>query len=137
MKFLTTTAIASLIAAVAAAPAAAVPEPVAAGVTNVVERANNGAYCQSWSGGTWGFTIETWGDWDNDWGTGLLDNLRGQCGDIWEWEFAYNQNTNGFARFKTSGLIRAHCVEDAIWLASSGTGAITTNCEHHATPWNN
>jgi hypothetical protein len=119
MKLNTTIAILSLAAAISAAPAAD-PAPE----TDLIQRANNGAYCKSWHGTDWGFTIETWGKWGSDWGRGLLDNLRGQCGSILRWKFEYGSNGNGYASFNTYGGIRAHCVEDAIWLASSGSGAI-------------
>ncbi|KAG8829397.1 hypothetical protein FRB91_007317 [Serendipita sp. 411] len=105
----------SAIALTVAAPAAeanATAEPID-------KRGGNGASC-GYSGG-W-YTVESWGSWDNDWGKGLLDNLRGQCGNIVNWGFNYGGNGNGYAGFAQSG--RSHCVEDAIWLASNPTGAI-------------
>jgi hypothetical protein len=94
--------------------------------------------------------IDTSGSWANDYGKGLLDNLRGQCGGsgkIYSWQFTYagsDKNGRGQAHFyaaynricKTtncggnSHLCSSHCVEDAIWLASSGSGAIEgVNCK--------
>ncbi|KAK6356016.1 hypothetical protein TWF718_000389 [Orbilia javanica] len=66
------------------------------------------------------FTIVTSGPWTrNDWGRGLLDNLRGQCGVISNWKFEYNgSNGNGKATFWTDLVHPANCVKDAIWLAS-------------------
>ncbi|OAL03532.1 hypothetical protein IQ06DRAFT_291297 [Phaeosphaeriaceae sp. SRC1lsM3a] len=100
------------------------------------------------SGGNADIWINTWGYWGNDWGKGLLDNLRGQCGGIYGWQFGYVNGDNskqGTAHFyayvgdvlKTGNdgtcggdpFCSSHCIEDAIWLASQGTGAIEgVNC---------
>ncbi|KAG9034857.1 hypothetical protein FS842_003771 [Serendipita sp. 407] len=69
------------------------------------------------------FTINTWGTWDDDWGRGFLDNLRGQCGNVWNWQFYYD-GSMGRATYTLDKYSRQHCVEDAIWLASNPTGAI-------------
>jgi hypothetical protein len=103
-------------------------------VTDVTRRDGNGASCKIAGGkaGTIGydFTITTSGNWDDDWGKGLLDNLRGQCGWISDWGFDYIGGGQGQAVFSTTIWIRQHCVEDAIWLASSPTGAIGgVNCQ--------
>jgi hypothetical protein len=85
--------------------------------------------------------IDTWGAWDGDRGQGLLDNLRGQCGGIYGWQFWYDNGDTtlgGHASFYASegnicatnngcpsgaGICSGHCVENAIWLASNPTGA--------------
>jgi hypothetical protein len=64
--------------------------------------------------------------WGRDYGQGLLDNLRGQCGAVTEWEWWSNSNTAATAWFNLPIFIRSHCVEDAIWLASGG---VSVNCE--------
>ncbi|KAI5842743.1 hypothetical protein BZA05DRAFT_448999 [Tricharina praecox] len=53
----------------------------------------------------------------------FLDNLHGRCRKITNWTFDY-PNGVGRARFAASSLLKAGCVEDAIWLASKPTGAI-------------
>jgi hypothetical protein len=86
--------------------------------------------------------IDTWGYWADDWGSGLLDNLRGQCGGIYDWQFWYDNGDNslgGHAQFYAydgdvcaanagcpggTGICSGHCVENAIWLASQSSGAI-------------
>lgn len=89
--------------------------------------------------------IHTWGYWGDDWGHGLLDNLRGQCGEIDGWGFDYVNGDNskeGTAHFyayhgnvlKTwdcngQPFCSSHCIENAVWLASQNTGAIEgMNC---------
>ncbi|KAF3904453.1 hypothetical protein ABW20_dc0101658 [Dactylellina cionopaga] len=124
MKFSTLVGVASAIASITAAPAG---EPV----TDIEKRVDNGAHCQSWLGTEWGFRIETWGErWDDDWGKGLLDNLRGQCGEILDWRFEYLPSHNGVASFRTRRAIRAHCVEDAIWLASGPQNIGGVQCQN-------
>jgi hypothetical protein len=73
-----------------------------------------------------GLTIYTTGPaFATDYGRGLLDNLRGQCGQINNWGYSYyNNNQNGVATFEMSQFIRPHCVEDAIWLSTNPTGAV-------------
>jgi hypothetical protein len=100
----------------------------------VVPRDGNTARCTIKNEDVWTykFDIRSTGVWDDDWGHGLLDNLRGQCGWIDRWGFDYNAE-QGHASFVTSLAIRNHCVEDAIWLASAPTGAIGgVNCQW---PW--
>ncbi|KAI5857797.1 hypothetical protein BZA05DRAFT_415187 [Tricharina praecox] len=81
---------------------------------------------------TWKFSVETFGPWGRDFGSGLLNNLHDRCGQIDGWGFDYagdkgdngDSGDKGVATFTTSTLIAAYCVEDAIWLASNPTGAM-------------
>ncbi|KAG8751345.1 hypothetical protein FRC14_007981 [Serendipita sp. 396] len=111
-----------------------VPEPVPEPIpelgsspnlpATIAKRDGNWAECYEHNTGNGiDFTINTWGTWDNDWGSGFLDNLRGQCGQIWNWQFNYYGDM-GQAKFTLVWWIPAHCVENAIWLASNPTGAI-------------
>ncbi|KAK6536558.1 hypothetical protein TWF281_000784 [Arthrobotrys megalospora] len=91
------------------------------------ERANNGANCR------WKYAVVyniwkviVWGPWaqDNSWGRGLLDNLRGQCGVITDWQFYYRADRSGVATFKTHIFCPPSKVQDAIWLASGPKNAV-------------
>ncbi|KAK6527753.1 hypothetical protein TWF694_004733 [Orbilia ellipsospora] len=82
----------------------------------------------------WYFHYDTWGTWDDDWGTGFLDNLRGKCGvEILDWTFWYDAGappTWGRANFR----IRVnwpgwspnlpYCTRDAVTAASWAWGPI-------------
>ncbi|KAF3914816.1 hypothetical protein ABW20_dc0103173 [Dactylellina cionopaga] len=72
------------------------------------------------------YKIDTWGDWDDDWGHGFLDNLRGHCTEIYDWGFWYDNGDTklgGHASFNTK-VNSGQCVLDAAWAASQATGAI-------------
>ncbi|KAH8730311.1 hypothetical protein GQ44DRAFT_701150 [Phaeosphaeriaceae sp. PMI808] len=115
----------------------------------LTKRANSANCALQWCGkpdrnGNTEVHVNTNGYWANDWGQGLLDNLRGQCGDVYGWGFDYDGGDNsrgGHARFwipfgrpcgsscgNNGGVCSYRCVEDAIWRASAGTGAITLTC---------
>ncbi|KAF3903742.1 hypothetical protein ABW21_db0202676 [Orbilia brochopaga] len=82
----------------------------------------------------WYFHFDTWGSWDDDWGSGFLDNLRAKCGrEILDWGFWYDQGTPptwGHANFRIrvvypnsdSGL--PDCTRDAVRAASWAWGPI-------------
>lgn len=108
----------------AIAEAAPAPE---AGITNALtKRESNGANC-------WRYTdynrsywrLSTWGPWDDDWGHGLLDNLRGQCGpdygNLENWAFGYEAGvppTDGWTSFDFDApAYSSNCVQSAVWLA--------------------
>ncbi|KAG8819338.1 hypothetical protein FRC18_012127 [Serendipita sp. 400] len=115
LSILTATLV-SAITLTVAAPTAEAGEPL----VPLDKREPNGASCYEY----WGhYGVTTWGSWDNDWGKGFLDNLRGQCGNILNWAFSYS-GSNGYASFSITGGAASHCVENAIWLASNPTGAI-------------
>ncbi|USP79486.1 hypothetical protein yc1106_06760 [Curvularia clavata] len=66
------------------------------------------------------FWIKMWG-WGDDYGRGLLDNIRGQCGPVVGWVCDYHSSSGAWEAGGSLPLgIRSHCVEDAIWLASGG-----------------
>ncbi|KAI5856233.1 hypothetical protein BZA05DRAFT_441923 [Tricharina praecox] len=94
---------------------------------SLAARASNSASCvytdSSASMFLLDFVVRASGSWVDDWGQGFLDNLRGQCGTITNWGFDFPDGT-GRATFSASSLLKAGCVEDAIWLASNPTGAI-------------
>ncbi|KAK6528361.1 hypothetical protein TWF281_009604 [Arthrobotrys megalospora] len=122
--------VASAIAAntVAAAPASTNPIE---DLKDLQERANNGANCKykKPSPSPWfTYKVITWGPWaqDNSRGRSLLDNLRGQCGVITDWEFYYRADGAGVAVFKTSPTVLPKCVQDAIRLASGLTNVVLT-----------
>ncbi|KAG8827370.1 hypothetical protein FRC17_007854 [Serendipita sp. 399] len=124
MKVAVLTSVLSIISlGVSAAPTVAKGGPLP---VDLVKRGDNGASCNKRNqGGRDYVRVDTWGTWDNDWGRGFLDNLRGQCGWVMDWKFEYYDNGNkGSASFSISGGANAWCVENAIWLASSPTGAI-------------
>jgi hypothetical protein len=120
---------------------AALPNPDAAAATSLdtapaagtalEKREVNGANCWKWKNeNTAHFLIKTWGPWDQDWGKGLLDNIRGQCwwyNDVWNWQFHFDSGTPptpGWASFffLQPDAYYSHCVLDAIWLASNAAG---------------
>jgi hypothetical protein len=72
------------------------------------------------------FTIYTSGTaYESDYGQGLLDNLRGECGLITDWGYSYSDDhQHGVATFSTQIAIRGHCVEDAVWLSTQDSGAV-------------
>lgn len=80
MKFFTPfAAIISMAALCASSPA---PIPAVNGVE--VKRDGNGATCsENDTGNGVDFTITAWGPWSTDYGNGLLDNLRGTCGNVY------------------------------------------------------
>ncbi|KAK6522851.1 hypothetical protein TWF281_002282 [Arthrobotrys megalospora] len=143
MKFSAIFAVASILVTVIAAPAAlpvdvtttsaistvtVVPDaapPVNINATEPIheleERANNGANCvYSPDFGYNTYKIITWGPWaqDRSYGRGLLDNMRGQCGVITDWQFYYRADRAGVAKFKTTIFCTPKRAQDAIWLAS-------------------
>lgn len=83
---------------------------------------NHGDTCDSdVNTGLAGHYIVTLVDWGNDprgCGRGVLDNLRGQCGDVDEWVCDTRENNGAFMTFYLSGPRKAHCLKDAVWLAS-------------------
>lgn len=74
------------------------------------------------------FQIQTTGPWADNYGSGLLDNVRGQCGVVTGWTFSYDNLGNGWGYFNLAKIRPDHCVEDAIWLASAANGPISLNC---------
>ncbi|KAF3901334.1 hypothetical protein ABW20_dc0106857 [Dactylellina cionopaga] len=111
------------------------------------------AFCHVWQGdywyGTqdrdWYFEYDTWGSWDDDWGSGFLDNLRSKCGtEIQDWGFRYDSGappTWGHATFKIHGLAFGGpnlpwCTLDAVRAASWAWGPISPgNCEYPGWKW--
>ncbi|KAF3912549.1 hypothetical protein ABW20_dc0110359 [Dactylellina cionopaga] len=106
------------------------PIPVVAVKDAEVEkRGGNWINCRKYSlGGCWyHYDMDTYGDWDDDWGNGFLDNLRGHCGDVDGWGFWYdNGNTKlgGHAKFASCTGDQPNCILDAAWAASQATGPI-------------
>lgn len=121
MKFLTPlSAFLSMAALCASSPA---PVPVENGVQ--VKRDGNGATCsENDTGNGVDFTVQAWGPWSTDWGKGFLDNLRGECGNTYNWQYSYDGDGVGTATFTLVWDIPANCVGNAIWDASNPTGAI-------------
>ncbi|KAF3906338.1 hypothetical protein ABW20_dc0103895 [Dactylellina cionopaga] len=133
--------LAAAITAVNAIPAAepavgakrdANPVPITVAKDAEIEkRGGNWINCAKRSlGGCWyNYKMSTYGDWDDDWGKGYLDNLRGQCGGsltIEGWTFWYDENNTklgGHAEF-AGCTDDSNCILDAAWLASQATGAI-------------
>jgi hypothetical protein len=88
--------------------------------------ATNQANCHGYMDSNFSFqwTIDTQGPaFASDYGQGLLDNLRGQCGDITSWGYTYYY-WGGRAIFDTNTIIPGGCVENAVWLATNPTGAV-------------
>lgn len=66
------------------------------------------------------------------WGGGFLDNLRGQCGVITNWEAALDPPGTGvYATFETIISCSGKKVHDAAWLASDPNNRVNLNCEFH------
>ena len=106
-----------------AAPAAGTPPP-----TQV------GALCQLDNRGFWknyNVTLTGWPQDQRNCGQGLLDNLRGQCGVITDWQCWYTDGpTNNVARvtFTDAAVGKDQCVPDAIYLASQGAKLSGVQC---------
>lgn len=106
------------------------PAPEAVAAPELDKREVNGANCwKNHDDYHAYFRLSTWGTWDQDWGQGLLDNIRGQCGqygNVELWGFGYESGappTNGIASFYVGkDAYWSHCVQDAVWLASNGAG---------------
>ncbi|KAK6497739.1 hypothetical protein TWF481_012142 [Arthrobotrys musiformis] len=97
---------------------------IEATTAHIEERANNGGRCTYKKQLVYNeFKVITWGPWAKrrDYGRGLLDNLRGQCGVITDWQFWYRSDGTGVGTFKTIIFNSPKCVRDAIWLASGPT----------------
>jgi hypothetical protein len=90
-----------------------------------------------YGGITTSYTIWMAGWGNNDWsslsgcGTGLLDNLRGQCGDTRDWgcdEIRENpHDTKVHFTLDSNNGVRTYCVEEAIRRASAG-GSVRISC---------
>ncbi|KAG8822928.1 hypothetical protein FRB91_008156 [Serendipita sp. 411] len=94
---------------------------------DVTKREANGAECKrrNDSSGSTYYRLTTTGTWDDDWGRGFLDNIRGQCKAIvYDWYFGYYDDGKGDCSFSITSFAAPWCVENAIWLASEPTGAI-------------
>ncbi|EPS37901.1 hypothetical protein H072_8415 [Dactylellina haptotyla CBS 200.50] len=143
MRF-TFAAVVGMLAATVAASAIPVSEPVSPAKreafpdpamtpnsqgAEIVKRGGNWINCEkrSLGGCWWNYKMWTYGDWDDDWGNGYLDNLRGQCPDNIEgWGFWYDENNTklgGHASFAVKNC-DDNCILDAAWLASQPTGPI-------------
>ena len=68
-------------------------------------------------GGYYAIYLDGWGQEHDGCGKGALDNLRGQCGDVWYWT-CRNQGSGVLLTFYLAGPPRAKCAVDAMWLAS-------------------
>jgi len=70
------------------------------------------------------YEVHSWGTWDDDWGSGLLNNLRNKCGQIDGWGFGYNggKDGEGIASFTIPANSARNCVADATAAASGITG---------------
>ncbi|KAL2285931.1 hypothetical protein FJTKL_07423 [Diaporthe vaccinii] len=68
-------------------------------------------------GGGYAIYLDDWGQEDDGCGKGALDNLRGQCGDVWYWT-CRNWGSGVLLTFYLAGPPRAKCAVDAMWLAS-------------------
>ncbi|EPS44979.1 hypothetical protein H072_1063 [Dactylellina haptotyla CBS 200.50] len=96
--------------------------------TEIEKRGGNWLKCVETSRiGSWRtYKIDNWGDWDDDYGRGYLDNLRGHCQDVYNWKFDYdegNTSLGGHASF-TIKVYNGQYALDAAWDASHPTGAI-------------
>lgn len=130
MKLASLSAILSLLAITSALPTA-IPEPSPLPAADLAARQgssqNNMAACNGIedTNFTFKWSIETLGPaFATDWGKGLLDNLRGQCGLITNWGYTYEPDGTGLAVFNTNTIIPGGCVENAVWLATNPTGAV-------------
>ncbi|KAH8755406.1 hypothetical protein F5883DRAFT_571329 [Diaporthe sp. PMI_573] len=68
-------------------------------------------------GGGYAIYLDGWGQEHDGCGKGALDNLRGQCGDVWYWT-CQNWGSGVLLTFYLAGPPRAKCAVDAMWLAS-------------------
>ncbi|KAF3937154.1 hypothetical protein ABW19_dt0209759 [Dactylella cylindrospora] len=138
------------------ASAAAVPAPSAQELkerginTPAFAKRENGAqaWCHVWVSRTalngytyedWYFRFDTYGSWDDDWGRGFLDNLRGHChAEVKDWGFRYEAGTPptwGHATFWISNGYGIgplpQCTLNAVWSASYAWGPIWgASCQH-------
>ncbi|KAH8753785.1 hypothetical protein F5883DRAFT_574078 [Diaporthe sp. PMI_573] len=67
--------------------------------------------------GYYAIYLDGWGQEHDGCGKGALDNLRGQCDQVWYWT-CQNWGSGVLLTFYLSGPPRAKCVMDAMWLAS-------------------
>ncbi|KAI9827502.1 MAG: hypothetical protein M1832_004852 [Thelocarpon impressellum] len=122
--------LAALAALLLVGPASGLPREVKPGATcNVDER--NPLYLSYY------LQLNNWPQDPRGCGRGLLDNLRGQCGIITNWECEYTNDTTARPTFKTMNLAsKENCVRDAVYLASPETSRVTPLTCHDAPPLN-
>ncbi|KAH8748433.1 hypothetical protein F5883DRAFT_653135 [Diaporthe sp. PMI_573] len=72
----------------------------------------------SWVGtGYYAIYLDGWGQETAGCGRGALDNIRGQCNDVQNWECIF-WGTGVLLTFYLSGAPRSKCAVNAMWLAS-------------------
>ncbi|KAF3935037.1 hypothetical protein ABW20_dc0105389 [Dactylellina cionopaga] len=121
---------------------------VKVGAGELEKRDQGSCWIHYWHGGgvwpDWYFRLDTWGEWDDDWGAGLLDNIRGKCfiwDYVWDWGFYYDSGpppTWGHATFKVPGAFTQanwECVADAVAAASWNWGPITAQIDAAGSKW--
>ncbi|KAK6342422.1 hypothetical protein TWF718_007823 [Orbilia javanica] len=85
------------------------------------------AYQVGWHVQNFHYYIDTWGNWDDDWGSRYLAQLRKHCPrNIESWGFWYDGGwylNGGHAEFFEASY-NIQCVLDAAWEASEPYGAI-------------
>ncbi|KAF3920160.1 hypothetical protein AA313_de0203987 [Arthrobotrys entomopaga] len=121
----------------------AVPEEI-----DIEKRDQGSCWIHYWHGSgvwpIWYFRLDTWGEWDDDWGAGLLDNIRGKCyawDYVWDWQFYYDEGpppTWGHATFDISPAFATatyQCVADAVAAASWNWGSVTCQIDAAGSKW--
>ncbi|KAH8753315.1 hypothetical protein F5883DRAFT_575169 [Diaporthe sp. PMI_573] len=96
------------------------PESEALATTGAGPRGRNSLCFTSSSlilGGGYAIYLDGRGREHDGCGKGALDNLRGQCGDVWYWT-CQNWGSGVLLTFYLAGPPRAKCAVDAMWLAS-------------------
>lgn len=68
--------------------------------------------------GCYGIYLDGWGRGTGQCGKGILDNLRGQCGNVEHWGCTFVETSSVVLTFCVSAAYRNKCVLDAMWLAS-------------------
>ncbi|KAK6516014.1 hypothetical protein TWF281_004604 [Arthrobotrys megalospora] len=91
------------------------------------------------------YLVQTWGQWDDDWGAGLLDNIRGKCDTPtrkgpYDWAFGYDPGTPptwGHATFwmDEKGGTSSACIGDAVVAASWAWGAVYCQFDYNTNKW--
>lgn len=87
-----------------------------------------GEDAHAWKIAVPGDTLSNYGTGSSTLGGGLLDNLRGQCGVITDWQANSDDNNNLAVSFATTIFCGSDDVNNAIWLANGMNYA--GNCEY-------
>lgn len=78
--------------------------------------------------GTYFIYLEHWGADEEPCGKGVLDNIRGHCGDVYQWVCTKDNKEGVLLKFRLTGARYAKCALDGVWDASPANRRDTGLC---------